>query len=124
MALNFGHDLFSGGDDDLRPRWQQSVSSLINNSSNFDEDDDIELHAVTSGKTAYITKVLVSVSTAFDDDIAIKDDATVKLILRKLPTGLHDMTFNTPLVFSTSVDLNASTPTVGTGAITITGWEE
>jgi len=119
MTLNMP-SVFGKTDDDLKPRWQQSGSTILNYVE-FTVSDET-LVTVTAGKTLYITTVIFSDSDA--NTLVLIDNGAggTQKAQMEIPAAIggQQFDFNTPLEFKT--DVYAATGNSCT--VTIIGWEE
>lgn len=108
MTLNFG--LLPGTEIDLKERWQQQGSTLIN-TQNTISSGSTTIRTVTAKKKTYITSVIISYEKDGDandivdgDKWSILDNATTKIAMigaTALQGTTQTLVFNTPMSFST-----------------------
>lgn len=130
MTLNFG--LLPGTEIDLKERWQQQGSTLIN-TQNTISSGSTTIRTVTAKKKTYITSVIISYEKDGDandivdgDKWSILDNATTKIAMigaTALQGTTQTLVFNTPMSFSTSIVVSETAGQFGF-SITFLGWEE
>ena len=82
----------------------------------------VTLWAATTGKSHYITDMIVSVDTAMT--VSIKDGTDIILEVYLAANGGFIMNFQTPLKGSTATDLTVTTSASGKVSVTVTGYDK
>ena len=120
MALNFGSKLFTGNDDDLKSRWQQSGSSPVSVSGGSGT-----FYTVTSGKVLNITGMTYYSRDTAGEDIVLKDGGSGGTSKFRGNAAVNNVLyvaeFSTPLQFATDIYIDDG---AGNMIINMTGWEE
>jgi len=81
----------------------------------------VTLWSATTGKSHYITDIIVSVDTAMT--VSIKDGTDIILEVYLAANGGFIMNFQTPLKGSVNTALNVTTSAAGNVSVTVTGYD-
>ena len=125
MALNFGQNLFEGGGIFLG--YRQSAS---NQKETFSYKALTAIYAtiytVTTGKTGYISSIIVGNSDEFNSLVVyIKIDGTLKMVIPLQTAATNGHHFGVPLKLSSGSVVTAKEGGEGMGGhLTLIGWEE
>ena len=132
MALTFP-GLFGGGDKTLQTADYRTAGSHQVENLNFMTtavtSTWVEIHTVTTGKTYYVTAVIMHTNSvgAVHMEIGIgapASEATIMQVIVGTDMEQFKMTFPTPIKFSSGTRISGRMDSAGTYYWTLVGWEE
>lgn len=108
-------------------RWQQDGSVLVATASTENRQTARTIYTVTSGKTLYISQIVIVCTEAWNDDPEIQDGTNGTKKINCIPKGdasaVLSIVFDTPIKFETSMYWKPQ-GTSGSSKIMLGGWEE
>ena len=102
---------------EMAERWNQEGSNIITATGA----DGTTLHTVTAGKKAYIKSITFTGDLAGVGAVCPIKDNTTLVIKYADENNTYSLTFDSPLVFETSIVADGTT---GVFSVTVSGWEE